>query len=269
MEKIIQNFPSARILIEEGLMVDQIDNIRVQTEIQSKKGSKGMNNVIYALPINMEDEMVELETIHKICMALKEKMIKEGDKKVNLVALGNIDMGYLRKCLEFVLKDTTCTVTVIINPERKNIKPRRPKAGTEKIIVKAEGKTYAELLKRVKNNVNIEQAGIDIKSIKRTQKGDLLLEVSDREKAIKLKETINRNLEDVKVIQKTNEITLHITDIDGDIEENELREEILKNNKDIGDNIQILALRQMRNGNKAATIKTERKFAEELQGKSG
>lgn len=154
---------------------------------------------------------------------------------------------------------------MIIKPERrKNSKSERAGAGTGKIIVKAEGKSYAELLKRLKNNVNIEQAGIDIKRVKRTQKGDLLLEVRDKEKAMELKESINRNLEDVSVIQKTNEVTLHITDIDGDIEENELKEEIKKNNKDNGDNIQILALRQMRNGNKAATIKAERKIAEGL-----
>ncbi|KAJ8971053.1 hypothetical protein NQ317_018316 [Molorchus minor] len=153
---------------------------------------------------------------------------------------------------------------MITKPGVKNTKSERARAETGKVIVKAEGKTYAELLKRVKNNVNLEQAGIDIKRVKRTQNGDLLLEVEDREKATKLKETINRNLEDVNVIQKTNEVTLHITNIDGDIEENELKEEIKKNNKDIGDTFQILALRQMRNGNKAATIKAEKRVAEGL-----
>ncbi|KAG5897287.1 hypothetical protein JTB14_011453 [Gonioctena quinquepunctata] len=48
---------------------------------------------------------------------------------------------------------------------------------TEKrVIVKANGKSFADLLKSVKENMDINKVGVSIKNVSRTDKGDIMLE---------------------------------------------------------------------------------------------
>lgn len=85
------------------------------------------------------------------------------------------------------------------------------------------------------------------------------------DKAEMLREAIKNKVENVMVIQKSNDITLQITNIDADVDEAQLKTEIAQCNKNIGGDIRIISLREMRNGNQMATIKINKKEGEKLE----
>lgn len=115
-----------------------------------------------------------------------------------------------------------------MNSKRKDERKNKLKeAISEKVIVKAQGKTYADLLKVIKAKVDINEVGVKIKKLKNTNKRDLLLEVGKND-ANKLKEAIKNNVQNSEVIIKTNDIVVHISDIDADLNVQEIRQEIKK-----------------------------------------
>ncbi|KAK9759232.1 hypothetical protein QE152_g150 [Popillia japonica] len=70
----------------------------------------------------------------------------------------------------------------------------------EKVIIKSEGKNYADILKSVKNSVNIGEVGIRVKGLKRTMKGDVMLEIhGEKDKANTLKQKTIKENEDARV----------------------------------------------------------------------
>lgn len=137
---------------------------------------------------------------------------------------------------------------------------------TDKIIIKSEGKTYADLLRSVKRNVDIEEAGVTIRSLKKTLKGDLLLEVTGgKERVTTLKEMIRTRTKDTEVFVKSNDATIHITDIDADINEEDLKKEIMRSERDISEEqLRVISLRPNRTGNQTATVTMRKYIADRL-----
>lgn len=87
---------------------------------------------------------------------------------------------------------------------------RTKKGNTDKLIIKAKGKTYAELLKEVKGSIDVEGIGVEVRSVKKTMQGDLFMEIKGgREKANTVRESIKANI-DTEVTIKTNDTVVHI-----------------------------------------------------------
>lgn len=131
------------------------------------------------------------------------------------------------------------------------------------MIVKAQGKSYAELLKTIKENIGTEENDFSIQKAKKTSTGDLLLEVKGKENAEKLKDTIKSTTNNEAII-KTNETVIHITGIDADIELDELKQKIRKHSGDAEAEVNVLSLKPTISGNSAATVKLKKEIAEEL-----
>lgn len=76
---------------------------------------------------------------------------------------------------------------------------------------------------------------------------------------------IQAKTKDTKVFVKSSEATVHITDIDADIDEEELKKEIVKNGVDISEKqLTVASLRPNRSGNQTATVKMKKDAAAEL-----
>lgn len=265
LQALVYRFPAATTLVNEGLTEGHLEFIRVQTEIVSSTGDRERmsnttryNNAIYAFPVKMGDGRVDdVKVVFELCRKLREELTHQKTKSIKIATLGQLSMDYLRKCVEYVFHDTGCKVT-IITMTNKGLERRKPGRegnkrmkgpGFEKIIVKAQGKTYTDLLRSVKNNVNVDEAGIRIKALRKTNSGDLLLEVNGKENAVRPKDAIIYNTGNTEVMIKTNDIVVHMADIDADIGE---------------DDINILSLRPMANGNQAATVLLKRNVAEDF-----
>lgn len=269
--------PETPLLLQEGLMEGQIEYIRSSTATISSRGEKGeKSNTLYFLPFATGNhEVNDIPVLHSLLDKLKIEMTAHKSTAVKVLAMGSHNLDYLRKCCEAVFRTSGCTVKILIETDvgkkrrksqgaTKANKPRRPQ--TDKVIIKSEGKTYADLLRTIKSSVDVTEMGVEVKSLKKTKNGHLLLEVSgDKDKVTSLKNTIKTKTTGTEVFVKHNEATIHVTDIEADIDENELKREIIKHGVGISeDHVRVVSLRPTKGGNQTATVKVKKDVAAEL-----
>lgn len=279
LEVLKKRIPAVTTLVEDGLTEGQIEYVRIQTEVTSSKRHREMindkikyYNTIYALPLNIDNNgMDDVEAIYGLCKKLKEELIGNNTERIKMIYIGNMNTDYLRKCAEHAFYNTKCKITLTdisnrIGAKQRTENNRNKGTKTENIVVRAEGRSYAELLKTMKKSIDIDRMGIKIETLKKTNRGDLLMKVrGGREKAIALKEEIKKNTENVQVIVRSGDEIVHIGDIDAGIEEEELKQEIRNNYNDLQENqVKILSLRPTINGNQAATVTIRRDIAADL-----
>lgn len=112
-----------------------------------------------------------------------------------------------------------------LNNAHRKTKKRKPR--TKAVLIQpTEGRTYADLLKEMKNKVNPSETGVDIKSIKQTKRGGVLVEMGPKTKnstafidAVRLAMT---NIGTVKTLAPTT--TIKILDLDGISTEDDVRD---------------------------------------------
>ncbi|KAJ8977860.1 hypothetical protein NQ317_004768 [Molorchus minor] len=267
-------YPEIAKLIEEGLTEGQIEYIRNDMKtFSSKGGCEERSNVLFILPYKTDTRGInDISALYDIIKGLKIQMPTQKVKTIKVMTVGNHNCDYLRKCVEAIFRKTEHKVKIVTTNRsrlKSESKPSRQKTKgppTDKIIVKSEGKSYADLLRTVKRNVDIAKVGVTIRSLKKTEKGDLLLEIAGgTEKAKILKEEIKSKTKDMEVIVKSNDATVHITDIDADLDEEDLKDEIIKNGIGIAkEQLRVLSLRPNRNGNQTATVQMRKDAAAEL-----
>lgn len=136
----------------------------------------------------------------------------------------------------------------------------------EKMVIRSEGKQYADILRTIKSSVDIDKVGIKIKSIKKTTKGDVMLEIQGgADKAEALKRGILNKSQGTRVEMKNKEETFYVTGIDGDVDrqeiENVLRQNVSGSN---GEDIRIVSIRPNQHGNQNATVTARTGTAKEL-----
>ncbi|CAH1099633.1 unnamed protein product [Psylliodes chrysocephalus] len=268
-EEIGKKHPEAAQIIKEGLTEGQVEYIKRNIKIQSSKGDMGQtSNMNIIIPYKMDDTgITEVESLHDILIKLLRLLETENKNRIIISATGGlIDGDYLRKSLEYIFHKTEINALILVNKgikKRKTTLVQRKENQTEKLIIKAEGKSYAELLKDVKGTVKLEETGIEVKTIKKTNRGDLFLEIQgNKEKAVALKEIIKTSNANTDVTIKTNDIILHITDIDASIGEQELKMELLNKRQELKeDDIKVLSIRPTQNGNQTATVAMKKEVA--------
>ncbi|KAG5858211.1 hypothetical protein JTB14_017968, partial [Gonioctena quinquepunctata] len=160
---------------------------------------------------------------------------------------------------EHVFYDSRVTITIISNEKPKtqtDISTKKPRQ--EKVFVKADGRSFAELLKTVKEKVNLQEKGLTMKNLKRSNKGDLLMEVvGGRKQSEILREEITRN-SDLEVQMTLNQATVLVNDIDADLNPEQIKEHIGKAWPaiDVGQ-IKITSIKSNRNGSQTAIIEID------------
>lgn len=116
--------------------------------------------------------------------------------------------------------------------ERASKKPTRPprqrRPNNEAVIVTpAEGTTFVDVLKKAKEGISLKELGVDVKTVRQSRAGDLLIEVprgnGSGVLATKLKEVLGPVAE---VRQLLPTMTLVIMDLDETVEEAQLAEEL-------------------------------------------
>ncbi|CAH1103795.1 unnamed protein product [Psylliodes chrysocephalus] len=271
VEPLIRKLPAAMALIEDGLSEGQVEIMSIQTEVATKKCKKGVKNTIFALPIQMDNSGIcDVKVAYQLCMNLKELSEEQGVKNIKVAILGQTNVDYWRKCMEYSYRGLKGIRITIINRGKKKRRKRterneKPENISETIIVKSQGKSYADLLRTVKRDVNLEETGVEVKRLKKTKKGDLLLEVEGNLNAMKLKEAINKNVGEAEMFQKQNNTILFINNIDAVITEEELRDAIRKSENNMEeDSFKVISLRQTSYGNQSATVSMKKELAEKF-----
>ncbi|KAJ8928756.1 hypothetical protein NQ314_018609 [Rhamnusium bicolor] len=276
-KQIDENYPEATELIKDGVTVGQIEYLVKTTRTSSsrKRGEEERSKFIYLIPYDIDkSEVNDMKDVYNLLVGCRDQIKEHNRKNIAFITAEGLNRIYLRKLLEFVFKETEMQVKLLTPGDRKEAgrNAARPlnkmKTTEQSVLVKKGGKSYAELLKSVKTSVDPEKIGVKIKSIKQTGKGDLLLSVTGGdEKARSLKTEIETQLKDVDVTMRKSEATLHISDVDPTVTEEEIRD-ALNAHIDIDKNlIKITSLRPSRNQNHMATAILPREAARELSRK--
>ncbi|KAJ8910520.1 hypothetical protein NQ315_012817 [Exocentrus adspersus] len=265
LDKLKGQIPSIGLLVEEGLTEGKMEFIKLQIEVRSSRNrdQNQYTNTTFVLPMKMDKGIEDTQVIFDLVTQLKEEALKLDRKRLKVTTAGPTRMDYLRKIMEYIFREYDIQITIVGKAmKRKDMGQKKigQAIQREKIIVKAKpGESYADLLKSVKTCVNIEEKGIDIKTIKKTNKGDLFLEViGGKGKAMLLKQTIEEKNQNAEVMIKTDEVILHITDIDASYNPEELRNEIIKSENLQEHQARIISMRPSQNGNQTATVAMKR-----------
>jgi hypothetical protein len=120
--------------------------------------------------------------------------------------------------------------------QQTGIRKKKPKTWetkrptTEAIVVKTQGKPYAEMLKEVREKIDVGHIGVELTSVRKTKQGDLLMVVKKKEGAgEKLRSEIGKKIDNVKVNSpKSGRAFIHVKDIDELSTEKEIIEALQK-----------------------------------------
>ncbi|KAK9692930.1 hypothetical protein QE152_g34807 [Popillia japonica] len=213
IEELKNSFPKLMHITEDELKEGSMEFVKLHLEVQkgTTKDQTRYTNTFYALPMTMDNRGVtDLEVIHKLVSQLHEQTTKQPGRKLKVVTTAATNLDYITKTLEFVFRSTEMDIRIAAerNPKSKEgNKQNDNRLEKEKIIIKS-------------------HSG---KVIKKTNKGDLLLEVVGRKaKTLALKQDIQQGSNNADIVIKANETKVHITDIDASIEQEELKTEIMK-----------------------------------------
>ncbi|KAK9728562.1 hypothetical protein QE152_g17912 [Popillia japonica] len=157
--------------------------------------------------------------------------------------------------LEVIHKSTEMDIRIAEHkPESKEGNNRNDnRLEKEKIIIKAQS-----------GKINIEEENINIKGINKTNKGNLLLEVVGGKAGLAVKQHIQQGDNNADIVIKANETTVHITDIDASIEQEERKTEIMKAERAAKNLVRIISMRSTRSGNQTATISLTNNIAKNV-----
>ncbi|KAJ8911493.1 hypothetical protein NQ315_010865 [Exocentrus adspersus] len=142
------------------------------------------------------------------------------------------------------------------------LKEEALKLDRKRLKVTTAGPTRIDYLRKIMEYIFREydiQITIVGKAMKRKDMGQKKIEViGGKGKAMLLKQTIEEKNQNAEVMIKTDEVILHITDIDASYNPEELRNEIIKSENLQEHQARIISMRPSQNGNQTATVAMKR-----------
>lgn len=214
-------YPELYADTEDYTMIEQVTRKRGSNDVNIRRRHSVRNEV----PVSKGQIS---ESFLQGLLKLRECVEEEGIIQINVVIADKSDTELIRKLLEMAFSGRTASVTI----HAPNRLTETGKRGTinqdEAIILKAEGKTYADLVKSVRSNLYKEEIGPNVKSIRKTQAGSLMITVNDGAGEL-LKERIKEKINDMEVIHrlpKRGVRTIRVADLDPAVTADEIVEAI-------------------------------------------
>ncbi|CAH1099369.1 unnamed protein product [Psylliodes chrysocephalus] len=247
-----------------------VDTIVVTIRRPNAKSSTIKEKYLYKMvPIlegGSEDKYIRfLTTVEEMI----DKAIKDGRMQIAMPIPENQDVTITRKLVEYALCGKQLVLTLYTNNptgSKENSKNKDEKEKDGVIFIKTEGQDYAAMVKRLKENIDIGKLGIKINTIKKTEKGDIILTTEGGEKkARSLEEEIKNKVEGCKVKIKKNEtIQLYILGMDITTTEIDIKEAVKQETATELEDIEIKTLREGRSRTQSALIELPRRNGLEI-----
>lgn len=170
----------------------------------------------------------------------KRKIQKTGNAESIVSTPGTINLRARKKVEDHIIEDITPGndiewETVRHRKEKKKkeqpnkgrIKPTRETG--EAVVIKADPKTYADVIRKMKCSVDPNEIGVEITSMRRTRAGELLVKLKRGEgQAVKLKDALTSSLgEDIAIRSVVRNQTIDIRDMDESTDEQELKHALM------------------------------------------
>ncbi|CAG9818869.1 unnamed protein product [Phaedon cochleariae] len=215
----------------------QVDFVLHTNKTMSKNREESEEiRAFYIVPWgNTSGEIRSIEELYTQVKILKATMEIHPTDNINVIVNGGLEDDYMRKIFEYIFHKEAINITILAKPAKGVNKALRPTP--ERMVIKCEGKTYADMLRDIKGKVDIGNMGINIRTIKKTMKGDLMLELDGgKGNANILKEEIMKKMTATNIRVHRQETQIHINDIDAitQAEEDQKRKPEILGNKEGG-----------------------------------
>lgn len=234
-------------------------------------------------------ETVEDKVLFNALNMLKTQIVDNHSRKIAIPEMGGIAGTMFMRMIEYLFADTGIKLKMYTLMKVNNkqtlplaslpqpVKSKTPKAKTnalpvdtrrkryDAVIVQAKDKSYADLLKTVKQTVNPAEIGVNVKDVSRTKNGDLLLKVGNGSaKAEELREQIMKAIPNAKTTLSLDKVIIHIKGMDDVTTENEIRTAISQAISVDEGSFRLSSLRPAFGGKRNVTVIMSEKNAETL-----
>lgn len=215
-----------------------------------------------------------IEILNKI----KEQLSRDGKKqeKVIFVYLNKDNFYQVRKLAELIFRNQGYNIELyMLKGQGLEEESKRQASKKETIELQpntAKGNTFADVLRKIRQEINVEDMGVQIETIKKTRNGNIQISMKEkREGAVskfkeKTKQSLGESAQTVEVGYKRKVVI--IRDIDPITTKEEIVHDIMKDLKleaDQESKININTLKPSRNGDmQVATVSLEPVKANEL-----
>lgn len=266
LQNLILRHPDLQEIIEknDGHLDYALKTVAMQTKNQK---IPERTTAFYIVPLRIDKSGVNyMEEVHDLIKELKITMEVHPTNKVNIRLGEGLNLQYIRKLCECVFYNTETNVILLANKSGRKLDGGNPKKSVPaKVIVKCGDTNYADVLKTVKEKVDLNKAGVRVKTIRKTVRGDLMIQVDgDSRMAGDLQKAIRKEIKNEVGLTK-NMITLHVLDIDatttkGDVEE-ATRSMVIRNDPQ---SVIVKSMRPSWDGNQIATVQASKESANML-----
>lgn len=191
------------------------------------------------------NEGIEDETILRSLTAVKSLMTIHGKRNLAIPEMEGITGKMICKILEFLFAQTDKEITLIKKrvelPPKTRQKVTRTKAAMKRrivkqvvLLVKMPNVSYTDLLKSVKQTVNPDEIGVEIKDRKKTRSGELLLTVQHGPGKLEAsRENIQEKMPDVSASVRVSRRLLHIKDMNEVTTTDDIKDAMLSRPEDV------------------------------------
>lgn len=148
---------------------------------------------------------------------------------------------------------------------RKKSTATTPRGNEEVLVVKATGKSFAEILKEVKSGET--PANVIVTSMRQGRNEELLIGLQTKGQAVHtedLRKTIAARIPEVVISSRTRESIIHVKGMDGQATVEEIQNSIAKETKVDSTRIRVTSLRPAFRGTQNATVRLPEKVAVDL-----
>lgn len=242
---------------------DELAEGQIQFLENTTKTKSGVQKSERVYVMGGEDIKTQFTTIKE----LEKEMKNSNCKKISIVAADEAVRRNVRKVAEIVFFQSNVEIDVYVPKKESRGKIIENKYDTIVVNMSVPGKSYSDMLRVVRENIDPETLGINIKSL-RKRKDDSLLIVTEKSQTETLKKVITENpimKDTINIVDK--KCDLLITGMDAVT----TKEEILIALKDAGpltaeesNKLEVKHLYTNRSGEQVATITTVKEVADKV-----
>lgn len=264
--ELARQLPVLNTISEEKLMLQhQLRIVRNENvDIPGITTENTTRTHIIKTAILSEEPVIATMDLIKWSECVKEEVTPGESLHLDLSLPRGTDVLRARKILECCLFGTSIKVSL---KQKNKQKPGNASNGTSAMIIKVgENKSFSEVVKEMKRDIAPEKLGIEIRSIKSTQTGDVHIKFSEKQAGAKktLTDTIGKmtSVKTVSTLEKWKGIL--IQDIEEDVEKSEIQDTIAKLHGTALEDIRLLEFRHSKWGTKMITAYLPPRTADSL-----
>lgn len=241
----------------------QIDYLIQSAKTRTSKGEKEeISGAVYFLPMKVDPhgECETEELFNKLRELLIETTKVHPTSNINIVIGEDMKVSTIRKMCEFIARGQSIEIKILTQGLRSDPQKQRKIKEETLVMIKSGESSYADLLKKMKEEVDIGKIGVKINRIRKTGNGDIMLAVEGgQDRANTLEMEIKTKIENANVTtKKTGTTTLYIIGMDQTTQESELIQAIVRETNIKEAEIDIKVIRKGKYGDQTAIIEVPR-----------